>query len=123
MKTLKQLERLRKAHKLIQQHKTGTPSEFASKLHISERELFRTINTLKEMDAQVFFNRKGNTYYYTNIFELSVHISIQVLVDNELINIYGGRTIFDKTTALLGLGSERVYISSIKQKNCAILNF
>ncbi len=123
MKTIKQLERLKKAHKLIQQNKTGTPNEFANKLHISERELFRTINTLKEMDAEVFFNRKSNTYYYTNIFELSVHISIQVLVDNELTTIYGGRTIFNKTTALLGLGSERVYISSIKQKYCAILNF
>ncbi len=36
MKTLKQLERLRKAHQLIQQATTGTPAEFANRLHISE---------------------------------------------------------------------------------------
>ena len=120
MKTLRQLERLKKAHKLIQQHKTGTPNEFASKLHISEREMFRTINFLKEMDAQVIFNRKSNTYFYTNCFELSVHISIEVLVDNELKKIYGGETIFTKTGSLLVLGSQHVYISNIKQKNCAI---
>ena len=114
MKTLRQLERLKKAHKLIQQHKTGTPNEFANKLHISEREMFRTINFLKEMDAQVVFNRKSNTYFYTNSFELSVHISIEVLVDNELKKIYGGETIFIKTRALLVLGSQHTYISSIK---------
>lgn len=94
MKTLKQLERLKSAHKLIQQQKTGTPIEFAKKLHISERELFRTINTLKEMDAYVQFDRKSNSYFYLNNFELTVQISIQVLVDNELKNIYGGRTFF-----------------------------
>jgi hypothetical protein len=114
MKTLKQLERLRKAHNLILQHKTGTPNEFANKLHISVRELFRTINSLKEMDAQVFFNRKSNTYYYNNNFELSVHISINVLVDNELKKIYGGGVIFLKKSPLLGLGSQYSYISPIK---------
>jgi hypothetical protein len=114
MKTLRQLERLKKAHKLIQQNNTGTPIEFANKLHISEREMFRTINFLKEMDAQVIFNRKSNTYFYTNNFELSIHISIEVLVDNELKKIYGGETIFIKKEALLDLGSQHLYISNIK---------
>ena len=90
MKTIKQLERLRKAHKLIRQEKTGTPSEFASKLHISERELYRHLEYLKEMDAVISFSRSTNTYYYIEDFDLLVNVSVQVLINQELITIYAG---------------------------------
>ena len=93
MKTLKQLERLQKAHKLIKQENTGTPKEFAQKLHISERELYNLLNYIKELEAHVNYNRKTNTYYYTGSFELMVNISVQVLVQEELRTIYAGSTI------------------------------
>ncbi len=93
MKTLKQLERLRKAHKLIQQEKTGTPAEFAKKLYVSERQLYITLEKLKDLDAPIYFNRKRNTYYYGFDFDLLVSVTVQVMVKEELKTIYAGCTI------------------------------
>ena len=90
MKTLKQLERLKKAHKFIKQGCTGSPREFSSRLHISERELYRILEYLREMDAEVSFSRSSNTYYYCEDFELIVSVSVQALVREELITIYAG---------------------------------
>ena len=56
MKTLKQLERLQKIHSLILRENTGTPSELATKIHVSERELYRLLEYLKEIGA-------GDSYY------------------------------------------------------------
>lgn len=89
MKTLKQLERLRKAHKLIKQGNTGSPSEFSNRLHVSERELYRIIEYLKEMDAKITFSRKISSYYYTDDFDLLINVSVQAMVNQELITIYG----------------------------------
>ncbi len=93
MKTLKQLERLNKAHKLIKQGNTGSPTEFSKRLHISERELYRILEYIREMDAQISFSRTSNSYYYTDDFDLLVNISVQALVNQELITIYAGRRI------------------------------
>ncbi len=105
MKTLKQLERLRKAHKLIQQQNTGTPAEFAIKLHISERELYRLLEYLKEMDATICFSRNSNTYFYKEDFDLLVHISVQVLVKEEIKTIYAGRTLLKENFENIQLAS------------------
>lgn len=92
MKTLKQLERLRKAHKFIQFGNTGTPKEFALKLHISEREVYRIVEYLKEVDAAICFSRTANSYYYTDDFDLFVNVSVKVLVKEEVRTIYAGST-------------------------------
>ena len=91
MKTLKQLERIRKAHKLIQIENTGTPREFARKLHISERQLYNMLEQLREIDAPLLFNRKSRNYYYTRDFDLLVNVSIEVLINEELRTIYNGK--------------------------------
>ena len=88
MKTIKQIERLRKAHKLIKLGATGTPSEFARKLHISEREIYRVLEYLKELDAAISFSRNSGTYYYLEDFDLFINISIQEKVKEELRTIY-----------------------------------
>ena len=96
MKTLKQLERLRKAHKLIQYANTGTPKEFALKLRISEREVYRIIEYLKEVDAIICFSRNANSYYYTSDFDLLVNVSVKVMVKEEVRTIYAGSTVLSK---------------------------
>lgn len=96
MKTLKQLERLRKAHQLIQQECTGTPSEFANKLNISERQLYNITDYLKEIDAPIEYQRKTETYYYTTSFDLLINISVQVLISDEVRNIYAGATFLNE---------------------------
>ncbi len=83
MKTLKQLERLNKVHKLIKLENTGSPFELSKKLHISEREVYRVIEYLRDIDAEVSFSRNSNTYYYTNDFELYVDVSVKTIVNNQ----------------------------------------
>jgi len=100
MKTLKQLERLRKAHKLIQQENTGTPVEFAKRLDISRRQLYNIIEYLKEVDAPILYNRKTNTFYYNYDFDLLVNVSVQVLVKEELITIYAGNTLLKENFSI-----------------------
>jgi len=93
MKTLKQLERLQKAHKLILQENTGTPNEFANKLGICRRQLYNILEYLKENDAPLQYSRKINTYYYSYNFDLLVSISVRVLANKELKTIYAGSTL------------------------------
>ena len=111
MKTLKQLERLRKAHKLIRTERTGSPKEFANKLYISEREMFRTLDYLRELDACISFSRNACSYYYTSDFELLINISVKVMIKEEIRTIYAGSYI-NKTYAhkyLLNCREKAVY--------------
>ena len=116
MNNLKQLERLRKTHKLIQLENTGTPAELAQKLHISTRQTYLVLEQLKEMDAPLRFNRKSRTYYYKYDYELTIHISIQVLARDKLMNIYAGRRMSNYIESLQGSCSKPNYLSYIKSK-------
>ena len=96
MKTIQQLERLRKVHKLIKQKKTGSPKELSFRLNISEREVYRIIEYLKECDANINFSRSINSYFYKERFDLLVNVSVQVLVNEELKTIYGGSVLLQE---------------------------
>ncbi len=116
MKNLKQLERLRKIHQLIKLENTGTPKELAKKLHISERQTYLVLEQLKEMDAPVMFNRRTATYYYKHNYELTIHISIQVMAGEKLMNIYAGRQLSTYIDSLQGSCSRPNYLRYIKAK-------
>ncbi|MEL6562627.1 MAG: HTH domain-containing protein [Bacteroidota bacterium] len=57
-------DRLQKAHHLIKNEATGTRSQFAKKLGISETALWRTLKEFKNRNIPVKFHRRGETYYY-----------------------------------------------------------
>ena len=63
MKSL--LHRLIRLDHLISHKSTGTPSDCAHKIGISERSLYDYLKILKEMGAPVRFSRGRRTYYYT----------------------------------------------------------
>ncbi len=116
MKNLKQLERLRKTHRLIQQEKTGTPKELAKRLRVSERQVYLIMEQLREMDAPIRFSRHCNTYYYQNSYELMINISIQVMAGDQLLNIYAGRRFSEFVRSLQGSCSGNGYLSYVKTK-------
>lgn len=116
MNNLKQLERLRTAHRLIKLENTGTPGELAQKLHISTRQIFLVLEQLKEMDAPIQFNRRTRTYYYKREYELTINISIQVLAEDKLLNIYAGSRVSKYIQALQGSCSKPNYLSYVKTK-------
>ena len=99
MNTLKQLKRIKKIHKRIAAGNTGKPKEFAETLNISERELYRILDYVKDLGAQISFSRKQNSYYYLSDFDLLINVSLQVLVGDELKTIYAGKTTLGKSLA------------------------
>lgn len=116
MKNLKQLERLRKTHQLIKLENTGTPKELAEKLRISVRQTYLVLEQLRELEAPVLFNRRTATYYYQYDYELTIHISIQVIAREKLLNIYAGRQISNYIDSLQGSCSKPRYLRYIKAK-------
>ena len=116
MTNLKQLERLRKVHKLIKLENTGTPGELAQKLRISSRQVYLVLEELKEMDAPILFNRRTGTYYYKYEYELTINISIQVLAHDKLMNIYAGKGVSNFIQTLQGSCSKPNYLRHIRTK-------
>ncbi len=64
MITFKILERLTKMNECIQRKNTGSPSELAKKMKVSERCIRRHITILKELGAPIGYSKKYNSYYY-----------------------------------------------------------
>jgi predicted DNA-binding transcriptional regulator YafY len=90
MKSL--LQRLIRLDHLIQYKSTGTPTDCAQKIGISERSLYDYLRTLKEMGAPVRFSRGRRTYYYTEggHFHISFlpqekHAAFMELEEHELV--------------------------------------
>ncbi|MFK7812004.1 MAG: HTH domain-containing protein [Maribacter sp.] len=90
MKTIKNLERLQQIHALIENESTGTPGELASRLHVSERLIYNLIEQLKDFNAAICYDRSRRTYYYCDDFGLEVSISVSVMSNNEVTQIFGG---------------------------------
>jgi predicted DNA-binding transcriptional regulator YafY len=58
-------DRLEYLNQLIKKKSTGSPSELARKINVSERTTFEYIDILKSLGADVKFSRTRNSYYYT----------------------------------------------------------
>ncbi|THU39311.1 HTH domain-containing protein [Niastella caeni] len=59
------IERFQHIDTLIQEHKTGTPSELAGTVGVSERTIYKYIRLMKNLGAPIAFNTLTKTYYYT----------------------------------------------------------
>lgn len=114
MKTLKNLERLQQLHNLINAGNTGSPAEIAEKMNISERLVFNLIDQLKDFEASICYDRKSRTYYYCDHFQLKVNISVSVMSDNELTEIFAGCYFLQENFSPQGSCSDRPYISNNK---------
>lgn len=72
MPTLKYINRLRKIDQLIQFEITGSPKELAEKIGVSERQIYRYIDNMLELGAEIKFNKILNSYVYTDNIELCI---------------------------------------------------
>ena len=64
MKFNEYTEKLGLLKKLILAENTGTPTELAKKLKVSERTCRRLVELLKEQNLPVAYNRKSKTYFF-----------------------------------------------------------
>lgn len=90
MKNLKTLERLQQLHNLIANENTGTPKELSELLRVSIRSVHLLIKELKDYEANICYSKSRKTYYYCNEFDLKISISVSVLTNNEVTQIFGG---------------------------------
>ena len=76
MKTIKNLERLQLIHSLIKIENTGSPSELAKRMRISERLVYNLIEQLRDYKTSISYNRGRKTYYYCEDFQLMVNMRL-----------------------------------------------
>lgn len=69
-----EIYRRQKMHQLLLHSNTGTPEEFAMKLHVSKRQLYNLLDELRGLGASISYSRKSKTYYYVTNFDLKSKI-------------------------------------------------
>jgi len=84
------IERLERIHKLIQRKATGTPEEFAEKLHLGKRQMYNILDEFKGYGADIKYSRMRCTFYYNNDFEVIVKINVNSLSNQEQRAVYAG---------------------------------
>ena len=90
MNIIHQIERLQKLNKLIEQERTGTPSELASRLGVSRSKLYELLGGLKSFGKNVAYRRSYQTFYYTDERKLEIAFAIKLEQDDVLKKINGG---------------------------------
>ena len=90
MKSLKYIDRINKIHSFINSEKTGTPEAFAKKLYLSRRQMYNELEFLKNLNAQIKYCKKKETFYYTTNFEFSFRYVMIAISDEDAITINGG---------------------------------
>lgn len=76
-------------HKSILNESTGSPTEIAKRLRISERLVYHLIEQLKDFKAHIGYDRSRKTYFYKEYFNLQVRISVMIVNENETTELYG----------------------------------
>ncbi|GAB4236176.1 MAG: hypothetical protein Tsb0034_10720 [Ekhidna sp.] len=94
MNFIRQIERLKRLNKLIEQEQTGTPDELAARLGIKRRTLYDLLENIKALGAEVEYDRKSKTFYYRNNHKIDIDFSLHVLREGEVEKIYGGSQLF-----------------------------
>ena len=82
MIAIKYINRLKRIDQLIRLEATGNPKELATKLNISERQLYRYINDLKETGVKIIFNHNINSYTY--LTENEINTTMKKFRDKDL---------------------------------------
>ena len=77
------IQRISRIHKLIQREATGTPEEFADRLHISKRTLYLILEEMRSFGADIRYNRFRQTYYYAGGFEVILSMKPITLTGRE----------------------------------------
>ena len=65
---------LNRINKLIQQEATGTPDEFAERIHLSRKQMYNILNLLTDYGAVIKYSRKNHTFYFSNDFNMEITV-------------------------------------------------
>lgn len=90
MSIINHLFLLQRVHDRIMHKSTGTPKEFADRLNISERTLYRIMEELKDLGAEIAYSTERSSYVYNNDVMINIHLKIGQLDKNQ---IKGGKNL------------------------------
>lgn len=115
---LEEMRMINTMHKLILAHKTGTPDEFASRMCMSRRNLYRTLSCLKDLGAEISYSKTLQSFYYKRRFTIKTFVEIN---GEEYLTINGGASQNDKAIsdyrAIFWHRSKKVYTRCISCYN------
>jgi DNA-binding transcriptional regulator GbsR (MarR family) len=94
MKFFEQIEFTSRICQSIKMKATGSPKEFAHRLGISERHLYRFIEQLKDVGIKIAFCKQRNSYYFEN--DAFVRFSMSVIENGHERKIVGGKNYLQK---------------------------
>lgn len=78
---------LQRIDHLIRTRATGSPEQLASRLSVSERNVYRLIKELKCQGFPIAYDKQANTYYYSEPVRLDFSI---IIGPEKLLAIRGG---------------------------------
>ena len=90
MQLFETIDRARRMHGLIQREATGAPQQFAERLHLCRRQFFNVLDELRDLGAEIRYDRIRCTYFYANDFDLQIVIKCCPLDEKEQRRILGG---------------------------------
>ena len=96
---LKQTQRIERLHLLIKRKATGTPPNCASKLNISERQLYNTLDLMKSLGAPIFYDISIGSYCYEYDVDWQFGFA-KLLGEDSMSNIKGSGLFSTKISAL-----------------------
>lgn len=86
----KQQQKLAQIDQLIRTEATGSPEHFADKLRLAKSTMYEYINYMKELGAEIVFDRHRNCFKYKRPCKLQL-VKIEIIEDNNLDEIKGGK--------------------------------
>lgn len=87
----KYVNRLRQINQLIRQQRTGSPKQLAETLGISERQVYNSVDYLRDKEVPISYCRIRKTYYYSESVDLRISFSLVNLSTQETKEIDGGK--------------------------------
>ena len=117
MNIFQDLYLLQRLDYLIRTHATGSPKDLARRLELSERQIFRLIQKMKDIGFPIAYSKSQQYYYYDG----EVKIRFELVINKEkTIQIKGGNklNVFSKLTKNGSTSPYIVddYMSTIYQK-------
>lgn len=87
---IKQIAILERVDQLIRLKATGRPRDLAKRLEVSEATIFRIIDTMKEMNAPIYYDLARQSYLYSDMTTFKCGFYLKELDDKTEREVYGG---------------------------------
>ncbi len=87
MKLIEQLQLLERLDQLFRLKATGTPAQLAARIGLSERQLYRLIQELKEIGFPIEYCKQRRCYYYT----MKIQLRFELQVDEDILFKISGK--------------------------------